>query len=109
LTRKPIYLRNDIEIIGFLQGVLLEMMIPFEFQKNVNNFRIDLYLPDQKIAIEIDENNHADRDPLYEIEREEYIKKKLGCKFIRINPDAENFKLSSWIGIIMKNIMEASK
>ena len=45
------YLRKEIEIIGFLQGVLLEMMIPFEFHKNVNNFGIDLYLPDQKIAI----------------------------------------------------------
>ncbi|MFM7977762.1 MAG: hypothetical protein ACKPKO_00460, partial [Candidatus Fonsibacter sp.] len=60
------YIRNEIEIISFIQYVLVQMMIPFEFQKNVNNFRIDLYLPDQKIAIEIDENNHADRDPLYE-------------------------------------------
>ena len=56
----------------------------------------------------MDENNHADRDPLYEVEREAYIK-KIGCKFIRINPDADNFKLSSCIGIIMKNIMEATK
>ncbi|MFM7985831.1 MAG: hypothetical protein ACKPKO_41605, partial [Candidatus Fonsibacter sp.] len=102
-------IRKEKEIISFIQDVLVQMMIPFEFQKNVNDFRIDLYLPDQNIAIEIDENNHAERDPLYEVEREAYIKNKLGCKFLRINPDADNFKLSSCIGIIMKNIMEATK
>ena len=32
LARKR-YVRSKIEIIGFVQGVLLEMMIPFEFQK----------------------------------------------------------------------------
>ena len=83
-------------------------MVPFEFQKNVNNFRIDLYLPDQKLAIEIDEHNHADRDPSYERERETYIKAQLGCKFFRINPDSEGFKLSTCIGRIMKEILATS-
>ena len=81
------------------------MMIPFEFQNNVNNFRIDLYLPDQKLAIEIDEHNHADRDLSYEEEREAYIKTQLGCKLLRINPDSEGFKLSTYIGRIMTEII----
>ncbi len=42
------YVRKETEIVGFIQDVLTQMMVPFEFQKNVNNFRIDLYLPDQK-------------------------------------------------------------
>ena len=79
----------------------------FECQKNVNNFRTDLYLPDQKIATEIDENNHAYRDPIYEQEREQYIRLQLGCECIRINLDAEHFKLSSFIGKIMRAIMDA--
>ena len=83
-------------------------MVPFEFQKNVNNFRIDLYLPDQKLAIEIDEHNHADRDPSYEKEREMYIKAQLGCKFLRKNPDLDGFKLSTCIGRIMQEILAAS-
>ena len=66
-----------------------------------------MYLPDQKIAIEIDENNHAYRDPKYEQEREQKIRLKLGCEFIRINPDAEHFKLSSCVGKIMRAIMDA--
>ena len=99
------YVRKETEIVGFVQDVLTQMMVPFEFQKTVNNFRIDLYLPDQKLAIEIDEHNHADRDPSYEKEREMYIKAQLGCKFVRINPDSEGFKLSTCIGRIMKEIL----
>ena len=49
------------------------MTIPFDFQKKVNNFKFHMYLPNQKIAIEIDENNHADRDVIYEQERENHI------------------------------------
>ena len=99
------YLRKEIEIVGFLQDILTQMMIPFEFQKRVANYRIDLYLPSQKLAIEIDENNHADRDPSYEQEREECVQEELGCKFLRINPDASDFKLSSCVGRIMREIL----
>ncbi|MFM7986086.1 MAG: Bro-N domain-containing protein, partial [Candidatus Fonsibacter sp.] len=66
------YVRQETEIVGFVQDVLTQKMVPVEFQKNVNNFRIDLHLPDQKLAIEIGERNHADRDLSYEEEREMY-------------------------------------
>ncbi|MFM7978020.1 MAG: hypothetical protein ACKPKO_01780, partial [Candidatus Fonsibacter sp.] len=93
------------DIVGFIQDVFTQMMISFGCQKNVNNFRIDLYLPDQMLAIEIDEHNHADRDPSYEEEREAYMKTQLGCKCLRINPDSEGFKLSTCIGRIMKELI----
>lgn len=99
------YIRKEIEIISFIQDVLSQSMIPFEFQKTVHKYRIDLYLPDQKLAIEIDEHNHKDRDAQYEHEREHFIMKKLGCKFMRINPDHQEFKLSTCIGQIMHNII----
>ena len=83
-------------------------MIPFEFQKSVATYRIDLYLPILKLAIEIDENNHADRDPSYEQTRQACIEEELGCKFLRINPDAPDFKLSSCIGHIMREIIHAN-
>jgi very-short-patch-repair endonuclease len=99
------YVRKEIEIVGFIQELLTEMMVPFEFQKRVASYRIDLYLPSQKLAIEIDENNHADRDPSYEQEREKSIQEELGCKFLRINPDASDFKLSSCVGRVMREIV----
>jgi very-short-patch-repair endonuclease len=101
------YLRKEIEIVSFVQDILTQMMIPFEFQKRVANYRIDLYLPSQKLAIEIDENNHADRDPSYEQAREECVREELGCEFLRINPDASDFKLSSCVGRIMREIVHA--
>ena len=44
--------------------------------------------------MEIDEKDHQDRDISREIERQKALKKKLGCKYIRINPDNENFDIS---------------
>jgi very-short-patch-repair endonuclease len=102
------YLRKEIEIVGFIEEVLTQSLIPFEFQKRVANYRIDLYLPNQKLAIEIDENNHADRDARYEETRERRIKRELGCKFLRINPDANDFKLSSCVGRIMSEIIHSA-
>ena len=81
---------------------------PFEFQKSVATYRIDLHLPTLKLAIEIDENNHADRDPSYEHARQERIEAELGCKFLRINPGASDFKLSSCIGRTMREIIHGS-
>ena len=81
-------------------------MIPFEFQKRIANFKIDLFLPAHNLAIEIDEHAHSDRDVAYEGIREQRIREELGCKFIRINPDAADFKLSSCIGSIMFAILE---
>ena len=40
--------------------------------------------------MEIDEQNHEDREFIFEKRRQEVLEKKLGCKFIRINTsDAE--------------------
>lgn len=66
-------------------------------QYNVDKYRIDLYFPDLKLAIECDEFGHADRDIEYEVERQKYIQNKLNCKFIRFNPDEKNFNIGSVI------------
>jgi len=75
-----------------------------KFQYYIDGYKIDLYFPDYNLAIEVDEFNHKDRDKLYENKREEYIKEKLGCKFIRFDPDEKNFN----IGNIISNILECT-
>ena len=77
-------------------SVLNKIMEVFSMEKillqyNVLSYQIDAYFPIHKLAIEIDEKGHADRKINYEIERKNKIKEKLGCKFIRINPDKENY------------------
>ena len=53
-------------------------------------FRIDVYFAEYFLAVEIDEQNHEDRELIFEKRRQEVLEKKLGCKFIRINTsDAE--------------------
>ena len=57
------------------QSVLTEIMGLFEgenmlTQCNVWRYRIHLYFHDYKLAIEIDENGHSDRNTDYEIKRQ---------------------------------------
>ena len=46
----------------------------------------DIYFPEYKLAVEIDEYNHEDRDTVCEIKRQKALEKELGCKFVRIDP-----------------------
>ena len=62
-------------------------------QYTVIGYRTDLYFHEYKLAIEVDELVHNDRNIDYEIQRQGAIEKELGCVFIRINPDAEDFNI----------------
>ena len=73
-------------------------------QYTVDGYRIDLYFPTHKLAIECDEFGHKDRDIGYEVTRQKYIETKLGCTFIRYNPDDKDFDIFSVINSIMKYI-----
>ena len=60
-------------------------------------YYIDYYMPDHKLAIEMDEFGHDDRDSEYEADRQDYIENKLKCKFIRCNPDDPKFNIFQFI------------
>ena len=47
-------------------------------------FRIDISFSECFLAVEIDEKGHTDKD-IFWGKKTKSIKKKLGCKFIRIN------------------------
>ena len=63
-------------------------------QYTVLGYRIDLCFYEHKLAIEIDELGHNDRNTEYETKRERQIKNELNFVFIRTNPDAENFNIN---------------
>ena len=78
------------------QSVLTKLEIYFKteekiFQHYVLVYRIDMYIPEYKLAIELDELGHCTRDLKSKIERQERIEEELGCTFIRIDPSRENF------------------
>ena len=70
---------------------------------------IDIYFDDYKLAVEIDDYNHEDRDVGCEIERQKPLEKELDCKFIRINPYKENFNVFKAINEIFRHIKESNK
>jgi very-short-patch-repair endonuclease len=76
-------------------------------QYTIYNYRIDLYFPDYKLAIECDEDFHIynkEKDNL----RECLIKQKIGCKFIRYMPNSNEFNLLVVVNQIFRHIRNTS-
>ena len=78
-------------------------------QYTVLGYRIDLYFYKYKLAIEIDELGHNDRNTDYEIKRQREIEKELDCVFLRTNPDAADFKMNRLKNQIYKHIIKSKK
>ena len=78
-------------------------------QYKVLGYEVDLYFHDSKLAVDIDEKNHQNRDISREIERQIALEKKLGFKVIRINPDKENFNIFKAQNEIFRHIKESNK
>ena len=104
LIKNKIFLesRKEIEFLDMLEKVLK----PFDYfcirQHHVcnNKYRIDLYIKDLNIAIEYDERNHTGyKNDEY---RQKEIEKELGCRFIRINDNKDDYYN---VGLIMKQLI----
>ena len=65
---------------------------------SVLSYLIDFYFPKYKLAVEIDELGHADRDSVKENKRQTEIAEYLDCTFIRINPDKKDFSTYDGLG-----------
>lgn len=111
ISRKKIYDESDVleYLISFFKSSNIKYLMQYSVKnENNNNYRIDCYLPKYKIAIEIDEHGHCDRDrdPIYERKRQKYIESKLKCIFVRMNPHHVDFDIFSVIGQIHKLIID---
>ena len=78
-------------------------------QYTVIGYRIDLYFHKHKLAIEVDELGHADRNLNNEIERQKALERELDCVFIRINPDEKDFNIFKEINKIHRHIKKSTK
>ena len=76
---------------------------------NVSVYEIDLYFHEYKLAVEVEELGHNNRNIDYEIQTQKAIEKKLGCVFIRINPDEEDFNIFKAINEIHKYIKKSTR
>ena len=57
----------------------------------VLGYMIDLSFHEYKLAIEVGELGHTNRNINNDIERQKTLEKKLNCIFFRINPDEKYF------------------
>lgn len=73
-------------------------------QKNykIDDYIVDLYLIDYNLVIQCDEINNKYYNDENEDKKEEYIKDKLKCKYIRFNESDKYFKLTK----LMNNILD---
>ena len=78
-------------------------------QCNVLGYLINLYFHDYKLAIEIDENRHGNRNIGYKIKRQKTMEQELSCDFIRISPDKEDFDIFTTINEIFRQIKQSTK
>ena len=87
---KVIKSRKEIEFMTLLKDFLNEFNIHHIQQYQYENYKIDLYLPAFKIAIEYDEEDHKYYTYKQQEYREQYLKQHLGCKFIRLSDNNSN-------------------
>jgi very-short-patch-repair endonuclease len=90
-----VYSSDEAHFINIIEESFSECKIHKQF--SIDIYRIDMYFIDYKIALEIDENNHINRDILYEEERQSFITNKLKCVFIRFNPNEKLFNIGKII------------
>ena len=94
--------------------VLTKIMSSFEgknmqTQFNALSYSIDLYFHDYKLTIEFDENGHRDRNIERKIKRQKTINQERGCKFIRNDPDKEEFDIFKTINEIFRYVKQSAK
>ena len=77
-------------------------------QHSVLSYRIDLYFPRHKLAIEGDGKGHKDINKCKEIKRKKAAKEHLGFNFFWINLDEKDFDVYVEIGKIHSHINKSS-
>ena len=96
-------IKIEAETINFIKKCFKdEEMIT---QYSILDYRIDLYFPKYKLAIECDEKAHKNKINK-DIKRENDIKEVLNCTFIRYEPEEKDFCISNVISSIYKHIIQ---
>jgi very-short-patch-repair endonuclease len=98
----------DIYSHSFESSTIKNIIIVFKnenikCQYFIDNYRIDLYFIDYKLALECDETYHKN-NKVKDEQRQKYIEEKLDCKFIRYNPQENEFNIFTVINQIYEHI-----
>ena len=75
-------------------------MFPKKEDFSALNYLIEYYFPNCKLAIEVDELGHKDRDQTKENKRQKDLNEYVDCELIRISPDKKDFSACDELGKI---------
>lgn len=107
------FFKLDLKFVdrGTEQSYISAIKESFSFTQSISEFsiglyRIDLYFPHEKIAIECDGNGHSNYNETDEYIRQSFIENALNCKFYRFNPDIEYFSIYKVISDLILLIMK---
>ena len=75
----------------------------------VGGYRIDLFLPFYRLAIECDEYDHKKYQKDLENVREKYIIIHTQCLFIRFNPHEKDFKITKIIQKVVEHMFKSHR
>ena len=119
-TDEPCNLKGNLEfnrhdVINTKEQTVLESIKEafqgedMQTQYSALGYRIDLYFHKYRLAIEVDELGHANRNLSDEINRQKALERELNCVFIRINPDEKDFNIFREINKIHRHINKMTK
>lgn len=75
-----------------------------------HQYRIDIYFPDLRLAIEIDEAHHnSPENAAKDAERQDAIVRELGCTFRRLKVDGEEGSLYDQLAVMMMFLDEQTR
>ena len=99
------FVPKETETLSFLRKIFVG--IDMKSQYRCGEYKIDLYIPSCKLAVECDEDGtHGPCRALVDFQREQWIKSELGCSFIRYRPDEPGFDMADVASKVFQKIME---
>ena len=100
LTKEPSVLKS---VMDAFEGENMQT------QYSVLAYRIDPCFHDYKLATEVDEKGHKDRNIDHEIQRQKTLEEVSRIKVVRIDPDGEDFNIFKAINETHKRIKKSIK
>lgn len=95
VTNDKFYPTTEAQIITTIEEAFFDCQPIRQFY--VRGYRIDLYFPNHRIAVECDEYNHSTYCKKSEAKREQLIKESLGCSWVRFDPYCPDFSIGKVI------------
>lgn len=83
--------RFEVSFLNLLEEALFEIDVFGIKQFNVNGYRVDFYIPELKLAVEYDEQQHNYMEK-QDLDRQLIISKELDCEFIRCDYKESDIK-----------------